>query len=567
MNIKINKIKLQNFKGIKSLELDLKDDAFIYGDNGTGKTTIFDAFVWLLFGKDSTDRSQFEIKTLDENNEVIPKIDHVVEAVLDVDDEDVKLSKTFKEKWVTQRGSKDAVFKGHETIYEWNDVPMKAVDYQKKISEIIDEKIFKLITSPYAFNSLKWEDQRNTLINICGNITNESVAEGVEEYKELLQTLKGKSIKEYKDQLKSSISKSKKQIKSIPDRIDEVDKNKPEALNFKVIGSDLEAKQEKLKDVDAKIEDAGNYYDQNLQERKKLKEDKAEVENKIIQLRTDLKDQAQSSTKELSSKLEELKRQKNQLFDKLNSTEREFNDCNRDVDEYSKKLKQYDDQMDELRDKYKEKANESISFEDGDELSCPTCGRAFEGEDLEDKKAELTSNYNKERSKELERISDEGKTLKKQKERLNDKLQDVYKRRDDASHNIKMMEEHHDQIVNDINEIGSKLDQQSEEWQGRFDELLDNSDQLKKLNQQKTDIEDKLQKLQDSYNAESEVRLSSLKSDKQELTDEIDKLKNKLYLRSEIERADKRITELKDEESELANTIAEYESGLLQCRK
>ena len=66
--VKILKLSLLNFKGIKQLEITFNGTTKIYGDNATGKTTLVDAFTWLLFGKDSTDRKDFSIKTFDSNN-------------------------------------------------------------------------------------------------------------------------------------------------------------------------------------------------------------------------------------------------------------------------------------------------------------------------------------------------------------------------------------------------------------------------------------------------------------------------------------------------------------------
>ena len=72
MEIKIFSLKLKNFKGIKELKIDFNcQNTNIYGANATGKTTIFDAFKWLFFDKDSSDRKDFNIKTLDNNNNPI----------------------------------------------------------------------------------------------------------------------------------------------------------------------------------------------------------------------------------------------------------------------------------------------------------------------------------------------------------------------------------------------------------------------------------------------------------------------------------------------------------------
>mgnify|MGYP006310335581 CR=1 FL=1 len=44
--IRLNSLRLKNFKGVRALTLDLQGrDAVVYGDNATGKTTIYDAFL------------------------------------------------------------------------------------------------------------------------------------------------------------------------------------------------------------------------------------------------------------------------------------------------------------------------------------------------------------------------------------------------------------------------------------------------------------------------------------------------------------------------------------------
>ena len=55
--IKLTKLKLQNFKGIKALEIELKDQTIIEGKNGSGKTSVFDAYTFLLFGKNSQNQN------------------------------------------------------------------------------------------------------------------------------------------------------------------------------------------------------------------------------------------------------------------------------------------------------------------------------------------------------------------------------------------------------------------------------------------------------------------------------------------------------------------------------
>ena len=86
MNIKIKSITLRNFKGLRDVSFDFDGrNATIIGDNGTGKTTIFDALTWVLFGKDSHNSTDIDIKTIDATGEPMHRAEHFVEVALDVD--------------------------------------------------------------------------------------------------------------------------------------------------------------------------------------------------------------------------------------------------------------------------------------------------------------------------------------------------------------------------------------------------------------------------------------------------------------------------------------------------
>ena len=151
-------MKLKNFKGIKNFELKPDgNDLRIYGENEAGKTSLYDAFYWILFDKDSEGNSNFSIKTLDEDNNVIHNLEHEVKAELEINDKKMELRKVYYEKWTKKRGSATETFTGHTTDYYINDVPVKKSEYDSKINDLIDEERFKLLTNSAYFNEqLHW---------------------------------------------------------------------------------------------------------------------------------------------------------------------------------------------------------------------------------------------------------------------------------------------------------------------------------------------------------------------------------------------------------------------------
>ena len=178
--IRLKQLKINNFKGIKALKLDFGTDGnnTIYGANGSGKTTVFDSFTWLLFGKDSQGKSDFEMKPLDQENNIIHNQEVEVSAELLIDGEVVELRKVLSEKWTKKRGSETAEFTGNETNYFFNSVPLTQKEFTFKITNIVEEYIFKVLTNPIAFVSLKWQEQRVILLEIAGIPSDAEIALG-----------------------------------------------------------------------------------------------------------------------------------------------------------------------------------------------------------------------------------------------------------------------------------------------------------------------------------------------------------------------------------------------------
>jgi DNA repair exonuclease SbcCD ATPase subunit len=297
--IKLQSISLLNFKGIKTLNIDANgNNVDIFGANGTGKTTIADAFTWLLFGKDTTDRKDFEVKTLDQTGRVIPMIEHEVSAVLLVENETLTLKRVLRENWVKKRGNEEREFSGNVTELYWNDVPMSVTEFTKKVNDVLNEQVFKMITSPTYFNSIKWQDRRNLLIDIFGEVSNEDVARGNSAFEKLLAKLtQGKTLEDYKAQISASIKKAKEDIKAIPSRIDEVFRGKPEAQDFEALESQKSNLEKQLEKVDSEIADTNKAFDSKLEAQRGLKLKVNNLKGEIEIIEQNAKKEAQNRLK------------------------------------------------------------------------------------------------------------------------------------------------------------------------------------------------------------------------------------------------------------------------------
>lgn len=99
--MKILKMKLENFQGVKELEIDPQgESSAIYGDNGTGKSTVYNAFTWLMYGKPSTTEKNYTPKTTGSHN-----LHHSVEMTVELaDGSEMVLKKDYHEVYKTIKG-------------------------------------------------------------------------------------------------------------------------------------------------------------------------------------------------------------------------------------------------------------------------------------------------------------------------------------------------------------------------------------------------------------------------------------------------------------------------------
>ena len=223
--VKLLSIHIQNFKGCKDKTIDFGDKTRISGANATGKTTIFDAFTWLLFERDSLGSSNFDIRPLDENGKMIDNIEISVESKISVDGNEYELKKVQKQKWVKKRGTGTTELQGNIKEFGINGYPKSQKDFKDFIAGIIDEDIFTLITNPAAFNALPWKKQREILMKFVGTFSDAEIAETFgERYTKLIPELRIASTEDILKKYTKAKTALNKDMVEIPARIDEISK-------------------------------------------------------------------------------------------------------------------------------------------------------------------------------------------------------------------------------------------------------------------------------------------------------------------------------------------------------
>lgn len=536
MQIKISNLKLKNFKGIKNLEINFEGkNANIYGKNATGKTTVFDAFKWLFFDKDSSDRKDFNIKTLDENNKPIHFLEHEVEAILLIDGVDMTFKKMLKEKWVTKRGETQQEFSGHETSYWIDEVPVKKKDYEEKINSLVPESLFKLITDPLYFNKqLKWQERREILTNISGNqITDEEILNANEEFKTLQQNLNGRSIEDYNKVVASKIKDLNNEKEKIPIRIDELTNTliTEHDINYEELEKEKANCKVEIQKIDAEMTDIQTRAKENMKKADQLAAAKNELNTLKLKLETEHSKQQSEATIKLESEKAILESRKRNLAAEL--------------EERKQKVENAESSKQELYKKWDELLNTKLEF-DPNSFICPTCKREYPAEKKEELKGTFINNFNEHKESEKQRINKEGQALNSVIEENRNKIEEI--------------QETIQKTEKELLDINTKLEENAKEQSniGPFD--------VTKLPQYQEKIK-QVEELQTAISKIVQSDTTEISNKKAKLVDQINEIDKKLNERDTQEKTKARIEELEAEEESISQKVQELEAQQYQIEE
>lgn len=411
----LKSLALVNFKGVRDFSIAFNDGiTTVCGDNGTGKTTLYDAYLWLLFGKDSTGRSDgangFNVKTTGEDGKPIYRLEHSVTAVLEVDGKEIKLQRSLVEKWQKVNGTTDEVMKD-ETQYFINDVRTGTKkEYQAEISEIIPEDVFRMITNPYYFTSLSAETQKDMLLEMVGNIDDEEVAATGPDFLALLDQINGTSLAKWAREIAAKKKACNDALATIPASIETAQKLMPESENWAVLEKQLKEVQDRVKEIDAQIADKSALNDEAYKRKMALMKQQADKRIKLQDRENTIRMEANAAHNKALSDIQ-------QMENELSIYQKNLDNYRNDKMNVDGKIDELNGKLVEMREQFKAVAKEQFPEPSGDVLVCPTCGEPYKGENLENAIAKLRGNFEQSKSKRQKDIQTKGKQYKAEYDR------------------------------------------------------------------------------------------------------------------------------------------------------
>lgn len=540
---------IQNFKGCKDRTIEFGDKTRISGANATGKTTIFDAFTWLLFGKDSLGSSDFDIRPLDADGKMVDNIEISVAAKISVDGDEYDLKKVQKQKWVKKRGTNTREFQGNVNEFEINGYPKSQKEFKEFISEIVDEDVFNLITNPNAFNALAWKKQREILMKFVGSFSDVDIADGFgEKYTKLIPELKIASTDDILKKYTKAKTALNKDMVEIPARIDEISKQ----LVIADVGA-LEVEKTDKEVALQKVEDELSGGNGKLEEINSKRQEIMNLKFRISEIQNEENQKLFDKSKALRDDLVSKE-------DTLRSVKREIAENNSEIKTVHSKYEWAVKEVKRLQEEWKEeKAKtfpEMVPMEPiPDSASvCQTCGQDLP-EDVIRKNIE---NYEKKKQAYEDKYVND---LIQFKERKKNKISEIETAGTEAASNRDKCKSREEELRKSMVELDSKL----EEAQKAYDSVQEELNRYPKT----ADISEKaeylatvekisvLEKEIESMSSDTSGR-TELEAKKAVLKDEIAEIAGKI-LAADNSKVKERIAELEAEQKEVGQKIAEQE--------
>ena len=526
--MKIKSITIENFKGISKQTVDFADVTEICGANATGKTTVFDALTWLLFDKDSLGNSKFDIRTLDADGNKIHNTEIMVMAIMDIDGKEVTIKKVQKENWVKKRGSDVAELQGNKNEYEIDGFPKSAKDYQSFISGIVDEDLFKMLTNPMFFPNMKWQEQRAILMKMLPDVSDIEIAKE-SGFDAIIPDLeKADTLEDVRAKYAKGVKEWKKKQAELPVRIDEVSKQKVVVDVASLEKAKAEC-DDKLKSIQKKYEELANKITDNR-----------EIESQIMELKFEQAQVEKEYNSANQKRREELNKAINAKKSDLTSQKTDIRILEGQIVADNTLLEKINFDGKALNKEY---ANIAKDHFEADGEVCPICGRKMPKEHIQ--KAEIA--FEESKAKTLKVISEKGKNLKNQKQEAEDRIAKNTKEIDETKKSVDVLETELAKLEKTLKAIPADAEPKTiDEWN----------------------------KLQKSIDARQDLLNQPMPYDKYALDHEETEIRNQIAsLDSELHKAeqnkaiDARIEELRAEQLEVAQMVADAEKMLYQLEE
>lgn len=535
MKLTIEQMRIQNFKGTREAVIDFGNRTHISGMNGCGKTTIPDAFSWLLFNKDSRGNApgsdNFREKPLDSEGKEIHNLDTTVEIICKLDGKPFNLRRTQRENWVKKRGMVESTYQGNVSTYWINDVETKQVDFKSRIALIAPDEVFRLIASLSAFNALEWKKRREQLISLSGMDVDGALL-GRPEYSPILEeiTKRGVGVDDLKKILTDQRRRTNEELKMIPVRIDEARNSIPAV-------SDQQAKDAEyiVKDCQASLETV-----ETMIAAERVASGSGDTAQKIDDLRSSVSRMKNEVTEAHLSAIGIAMKEAGAAKTQYEAALTQYNTGEMLLERDRRILAGITAERNELRAEY---SKEYAAQYDAASDNCPTCGQKLPDEMI----VQAMARFEAEKRSKLASIQERGKAAAWEVERLEKSVAEKEASSDSEKEKLEALAAAMNSAIDALDAIREKETDFSS-------------------NPRIAELEAEIERLEQEAATPAEDKIAALKERKADLKENITRATDILLQWESGNRSKARIAELEKQQHEAGERIARVEQlfGLLE---
>lgn len=552
--VTLKSLHIQNFGNIKDMTIDFDKQTYIKGRNESGKTTIGDAYSWLMTNHLMNGGQADGIRPI-KNGVREDFVDIIVEAVFDIGDRDVTIQKTQSQEWT----KKDGKFKGNVNKYMINGIPKKEKEYREYIEEtIMMQDRFELCTNASSLLKMDTAKRRKTLFGMVSELSDEDIIDIDLEFEPVRDMLRDGTVEELISRARYQISGRGRTDKGLqgkldefPSRIDEASKKIVDVEHLRLAICELQNELDKLEDQEQKLNDISFAYDDKSREI-------VELRNKQSQMSMERNNVLSGNRQSIQGEILDLQVQKREKENNLRMAEMDLKHANMGVDRHTAAVKKaQEDWKSWSLLEFNEEDLRNIESEEFDEdsLYCPTCGQRYPL----DKTIEIRDSYEANKQK---RIHAEQKKKLKFEEDRDIKLTAITESGNKAAVDLKEAKKAKEEAERKIAELKQKITSLAMEIQKKQTELselpesvdLSNNVEYQKITAEIAQAEEVLKQMDNS----SEQR-AKIKSERDRIVSEISSYQTQIKASHD---AQDRVDELETQRKETAQKLADCQREL-----
>lgn len=533
----LKSLTLTNFKGEQARTTNFNADVTtISGANGLGKSRHFDAFMWLLFGKDVQDRKDYEVRTRLPDKSLLHEVECSVTAIIEIDGQVLTLKRESVEEWVKPRGQVDRVLKGTHNECWWNETPVKVNEFNARVASILEASLFKMITNPMFFANMDWKLQRAQLFQLAGTITDAEIASKNPDFVLLLDKLTGKSLADFKIELANKKKRLQKELNEIQPRIDQTNKLMPKSDDFAAIEAEIEQVDKEIADIDKILSDNAA----RIRAAYQVEQEKQRKINDLTTARERLVRDAEQAAQQAAFEANATRREINST---ITSKKREAAAMQRTLDTLKSTLSRYAADIaaldSDIKKKRQEWHDENSKKYSGDDV-CHHCGQVLP----EAMREKNLADFNKTQKEKKDRITAAGKEMAT-------RLASLQESHDATKNDIDKQQREIDAINKEIEALQTRLSGMPETTAATIkpEEVAGYADYTNQIKELEATLASSTDNTDDS----------EYQKKKKELTARRDSLKKRLGAKDEIAKCENSIAELEEKGKQLSQQIADIE--------